>query len=66
MCTCGQTNDNDCASWSDIFSCLLEWLLVDSHKDDCMGTEAILGSSSDILGNIAGGSKVDECLLIIC
>ena len=38
---CRQADDNNCATRSDVLGSLLEWLLVDSDKDNSVWAEAI-------------------------
>lgn len=61
---CRQTDNDDGTSWSDVFSGLLEWLLIDSNEDDGVWAEAILGSGSHILSDVTRGGEVDEGLMV--
>lgn len=57
-----ETNANDCTASSYVLSSLLEWLLVDSDEDDCVGTKTI-GSSLLYIGNkVLGCCEVNKGL----
>lgn len=60
--TGGKTNADNGSARSDVLSSLLEGLLVDSDKDDSMGTKTIRCGLLYIGNNVLGGCKVDECL----
>jgi hypothetical protein len=60
--TSGETNADDSTARSYILGRLLEWLLVDSDKDDSVGTKTIRCGALYIGDEVLGSSKVDEYL----
>lgn len=59
--TSWETNADDGTAGSDVFSSLLEWLLVDGDKDDNVGTKAIGRCLLYIGDKVLGCREVDEC-----
>jgi len=53
ICTCGEPDDNDRATRANILCSLLEWFLVGGDEDDGVWAQAIFGSGSDVLDDIA-------------
>jgi hypothetical protein len=60
--TGGETNADDCAARADVFSSLLEGLLVNSDEDDGMRTKTVWRSLLHVGHHVLGGGKVDEYL----
>ena len=57
-----QTDNDDCATWSDILRCLLEGFLVDCDQDDCVWPKAFWGGGTDVLDDIGALCEINEFL----
>lgn len=60
--TSWETNADDGAAWSYVLGGLLEWLLVDSDKDDCVRTKTIRCGLLNIGNEVLGCRKVNKDL----
>jgi hypothetical protein len=60
--TSRQADDDDSAAWPDIFCRLCKWFRSHSNEDDGVGSEAVLGSRTNILNDVGRFGKVDERL----
>ena len=58
--TSGETDGNDGPTGSEVLGGLLERLLVDSHQDDGVGPEAVLGGSLHVFDDVRRFGEVNE------
>lgn len=59
------TNGNNCTTRADVLRSLLEWLLQNSQKDDCVRPEAFGGCSLDLKSEVPGRYNVHICLKLL-
>lgn len=55
----GKTNADNGTLGADVFGSLLEGFLVDSEKDDSLGTVTLGGDLLDVLDDVLAGHEVD-------